>query len=97
MAVTFGLMAYAGNMVWSALEASWSEEPRQRPQRERVFAANVVTVTPETIRPVLSTFGELRARRSGRASSASERRATTCSASAWCWPRASAPAAGAAW
>ena len=63
MAVTFGLMAYAGNMVWSALEASWSEEPRQRPQRERVFAANVVTVTPETIRPVLSTFGELRARR----------------------------------
>ena len=64
MAVTFGLMAYAGNMVWSALQASWSEEPRQRPQRERVFAANVVTVTPETIRPVLSTFGELRARRS---------------------------------
>ena len=74
MAVTFGLMAYAGNMVWSALQASWSEEPRQRPARERVFAANVVTIAPETIRPVLSTFGELRARRSldVRASAAGE-------------------------
>ena len=63
LAVTFGLMAYAGSMVWGALEARWSEEPRQRPQRERIFAANVVPVQPETIRPVLSTFGELRARR----------------------------------
>jgi len=63
MAVTFGLMAYAGSMVWGALEARWSEEPRQRPQRERVFAANVVSIKPETIRPVLTTFGELRTRR----------------------------------
>lgn len=63
LATTFGLMAYAGNMVWGALEARWNEEPRQRPQRERVFAANVLTVQPETIRPILSTFGELRARR----------------------------------
>lgn len=64
LAVTFGLMSFAGNMVWTALEARWAEEPRQRPQRERVFAANVVAIQPETIRPVLSTFGELRTRRS---------------------------------
>lgn len=63
LATTFGLMAYAGSMVWGALEARWSEEPSQRPQRERIFAANVMPIQPETIRPVLSTFGELRARR----------------------------------
>ena len=64
LSVTVGLFAYAGSMVWGALEAKWSETPNQRPQRERVFAVNVVTIEPETIRPILSTFGELRARRS---------------------------------
>ncbi len=63
LSVTLGLLAYAGNMVRGALEARLSEEPRQRPQRERVFAANVISIQPETIRPVLSTFGEVRARR----------------------------------
>jgi multidrug efflux pump subunit AcrA (membrane-fusion protein) len=63
LAVTVGLMAYAGNMVWRALEAKWANTPESRPSRERVFAANVVTVTPETLRPVLTTFGEVRARR----------------------------------
>ncbi len=63
LSVTLGLLAYAGSMVRGALEARLSEEPRQRPQRERVFAANVVAVQPETVRPVLSTFGEVRARR----------------------------------
>lgn len=63
LSVTLGLLAYAGNMVQGAIEARLSEEPRQRPQRERVFAANVIAIQPETIRPVLSTFGEVRARR----------------------------------
>ena len=63
LALTAGLLALAGGTVWSALEARWADEPGQRPARERVFAANVVTVTPETIRPVLETFGEVRARR----------------------------------
>ncbi len=63
LALTIALTAYAGRMVYGALEARWSSEPRERQQRERVFAANVMQVAPETIRPVLSTFGELRARR----------------------------------
>lgn len=63
MALTFGLMAYAGSLVWEALQARWSNEPGQRQARERVFAANVVAIAPETIRPVLSTFGEVRSRR----------------------------------
>ncbi len=64
LAVTVGLMAYAGNSVWQELQASWSEERQSRPARERVFAANVVTVRPETIQPILTTFGEVRSRRS---------------------------------
>ena len=63
MAATFGLMAYAGSLVWGALQTRWSDEPGGAPARERVFAANVVTIAPETIRPVLSTFGEVRSRR----------------------------------
>ena len=61
---TCGLVLLAGNMVWGALQARWSDEPQSRPARERVFAANVVHLVPETIRPTLSTFGEVRSRRS---------------------------------
>ncbi len=63
LAVTVGLMSLAGNMVWQALQDSWSKETQSRPARERIFAANVVTIQPETIRPILSTFGEVRSRR----------------------------------
>ncbi len=64
LSVTFGLMTFAGNSVWQALQTSWNEETQSRPARERVFAANVVTVSPQTIQPVLTTFGEVRSRRS---------------------------------
>lgn len=64
LAITAGLLAFAGDMVRDALVAKWAEEPRSRPARERVFAVNVEPFTPETIRPVLTTFGDLRARRS---------------------------------
>ena len=63
LSLTAGLIAFAAGTVWSAFEARWAAEPGQRPARERVFAANVVAYTPETIRPVLETFGEVRARR----------------------------------
>ena len=63
LAATAGLMTYAGSLVWDALQSRLSAEPGQRPARERVFAAEVITVRPETIRPVLTTFGEVRSRR----------------------------------
>jgi len=63
LAVTVGLFALAGNIVYGALEARWSREAPQPPARERVIAANVVTVEPTTVTPVLETFGELRSRR----------------------------------
>ncbi|NNE86619.1 MAG: HlyD family efflux transporter periplasmic adaptor subunit [Silicimonas sp.] len=63
LAVTTGLMAYAGALVWGALETRWANDPQSRPARERVFAANVVTIEPQTIAPVLTAFGEVRSRR----------------------------------
>ena len=63
LSVTVGLLGFAGSMVWGALQDRWAKETSQRPARERVFAANVVTMTPEDVRPVLQTFGEVRSRR----------------------------------
>jgi len=64
LAVTVGLVTYAGHSVWVAIDARMNEETQSRPARERVFAANVVTLQFETIQPVLRTFGEVRSRRS---------------------------------
>lgn len=63
LATTVGLMAYAGSLVYGALETQWAKETQSRPARERIFAANVITVKPQTIAPVLKTFGEVRSRR----------------------------------
>ena len=63
LAVTVGLLAMAGMTVRDAVVASRAEEGGGRPARERVFAAEVVTVTPETLRPVLTAFGEIGSRR----------------------------------
>ncbi|WP_136441813.1 efflux RND transporter periplasmic adaptor subunit [Pacificoceanicola onchidii] len=63
MAVTLSLLVYAGTMVRDAVEARMSEEPRMPRGQERVFAVNVVTVTPETIVPVLRAFGEVQSSR----------------------------------
>jgi multidrug resistance efflux pump len=63
LSVTVGLLALAANTVYGALQARLAQEAPQPPARERVVAANVVTVSPETVTPVLETFGELRSRR----------------------------------
>lgn len=63
LAVTLVLIAWAGNMVRTAVVARMNEEPRSFPQRERVLAVNVVTLDPVTITPELTVFGELRSQR----------------------------------
>lgn len=63
LAVTVGLLAMAGMTLRDAIVASRADEGGSRPQRERVFAAEVATVTPQTIRPVLTAFGEIGSRR----------------------------------
>ncbi len=63
LALTAALLALAVEMVRSALETRAARESISRPARERVFAVNVVTVTPQDVTPVLQAFGEVRARR----------------------------------
>ena len=63
LAVTLGLLSYAGHSVYTALQERWAKDTKPRPARERVFAVNVVQVQPQSVTPVLTTFGELRSRR----------------------------------
>ncbi|WP_342078071.1 HlyD family efflux transporter periplasmic adaptor subunit [Yoonia sp. SS1-5] len=64
LAVTIAIVAIAANTVRTAVVARMNEEPRSFPQRERVLAVNVVTLTPQSLTPELTVFGELRSRRS---------------------------------
>lgn len=63
LAVTVAVLAFAGQMLRSAIEERMARETRAMPGRERVFAVNTVTVTPENVVPVLEAFGEVRSRR----------------------------------
>ncbi|WP_438955538.1 efflux RND transporter periplasmic adaptor subunit [Cognatiyoonia sp.] len=64
LAVTIGLLSFAGNTVRDAVQTRMNAEPRSFPERERVFAVNVVEVQPQTIAPVLMVFGEVESGRS---------------------------------
>ncbi len=64
MAVTVGVLAYAGYMVRAAVELRQNADSRARPSQERVFTANVTTATRETLNPVLTVYGEVQSRRS---------------------------------
>ena len=63
LSVTLALVAWAGDMVRGAVAERLAQEPRSFPQRERVFAVNVVTVEPQTISPVMTVFGQLESQR----------------------------------
>ena len=64
LSVTLALFAWAGNTVRGAVQERMAQEPRSFPQRERVFAVNVVTLEPQTIAPIMTVFGELSSQRS---------------------------------
>jgi multidrug resistance efflux pump len=63
LSVTFGLLTLAANSFYSALQERINREAFKRPVRERVFAVNTVTITPETISPEITAFGEVLSRR----------------------------------
>ena len=63
LSLTVGLLVLAGQTFFSALQDRLAEDDRARPARERVFATAVTTITPETVNPVIETFGEIRSRR----------------------------------
>ncbi|MGD9918190.1 MAG: efflux RND transporter periplasmic adaptor subunit [Paenirhodobacter sp.] len=62
-ALTFGLLAAAGFVVKSALDARGQGPSRPAAARERVFAANVVALDFTTRTPELTAYGEIRAAR----------------------------------
>ncbi len=64
LSVTLALMALAGILVRGAVTERMAQEPRSFPQRERVFAVNVLTLEPQTISPIMTVFGELDSQRS---------------------------------
>lgn len=63
MALSLGLLAFAGQMVKTAINDRMSKETRAPQARERVFTVNVVGAQPESITPILEAFGEIQSRR----------------------------------
>ena len=63
LSVTLGLLALAGHVVKTAVDERMARESRPPVARERVFAANVVTVIPGRIVPELVAFGTVESRR----------------------------------
>ncbi len=63
LSLTVGLLAWAGNTFFVAMKTRQEQQANPRPARERVFAANVIAVTPGVITPVLTSFGEVRSQR----------------------------------
>ncbi|MBM2321709.1 MULTISPECIES: efflux RND transporter periplasmic adaptor subunit [Marivita] len=59
LSLTLGLLAYAGVQVRDAVQERMAQEPRSFPQRERVFAVNIVPANFETVTPVLTAFGQI--------------------------------------
>lgn len=63
IALTVALLAYAGQLVMSAVQERMAENRQSPPQREREFTVNVVTATSGTVTPLLEAFGEMQSRR----------------------------------
>ncbi len=63
LAATLGILSVAGYMMYTSLQERWAREAIPATARERVFAVNVITIVPQDVAPVLTSFGELRSRR----------------------------------
>lgn len=63
MALTVGLLATAAYVVKSAVDTRRAAKNRPQIAEERVFSANVVTVTATRLVPVLTAYGEVQSRR----------------------------------
>jgi multidrug efflux pump subunit AcrA (membrane-fusion protein) len=62
-AVTIGLLGIATQLIVSATAARLASDTPPPAAEERIFSANVVTVEPATIAPILTAYGEVRSRR----------------------------------
>jgi len=63
LALTLGLVVYAGQLVIAAIEARLADSPNMPRRAERVFAVDIITAREQTITPVLTAYGEIESRR----------------------------------
>ncbi len=61
--VTLALLAWAGQMVTSAVQERMARDTSAPPARERVFTVNVATAVAGREIPILEAFGEVQSRR----------------------------------
>lgn len=59
VAMTAGLLVYAGSIIYNTVQARMAEEPRPSRSRERIFAVSVLPAQIEQIAPVLTAFGQI--------------------------------------
>lgn len=63
VASTLALLAFAGSLVVGAVSDRMARESNAAPARERIFSANVLTITPSSLAPEMRAFGEIRSKR----------------------------------
>ncbi|CRK75396.1 efflux RND transporter periplasmic adaptor subunit [Nereida ignava] len=63
LALTAGLVSFAGYSVVSAVREKAAQTPFARPARERTFTVNVVPFEPTTVVPEMTVFGQIESRR----------------------------------
>ena len=63
LSLTLGLLAYAGQLIFDAIEARFADDAPAGERRERIFAVDVTPAQPARITPVLTAFGEIASRR----------------------------------
>ena len=61
--VAIAVLLYAGDLIKTALDEKAARADRPSQSRERVFAVNVITASPGTVRPVLTAVGDVKSRR----------------------------------
>ena len=63
LALSLGLLAYAGNGVRTAMQERMAEESKTPDRQEREFVASMIAAEARTITPVLTAYGEVQSRR----------------------------------
>lgn len=63
LAVTVGVLTYAGHIFVSSVQERLAREASEPPARERVFSVNVTQLDGQDVTPVLTAYGEVRSRR----------------------------------
>ena len=63
VAMTGALLVYAGSMIYGAVQARMSEEPRPSRSRERVFSVAVLPAKKQSVEPILTSFGQIESAR----------------------------------